>query len=262
MADVAVNGVSLHYGVSGPEGAPWVTLSHSIAADLSFWDAQAAALSSRFRVLRYDTRGHGKSGVGGGPDSLETLAADVVALWDALAIEKSHFVGLSLGGMTGVVLGLDHADRVDRLVIANARLEADAEFTARWDQRIALAESGGMAEIAEGAAPLWFTEGFIAAHPEVIAHVRTVIAATDPKGFAGAGRAIRAVDLRRRLPALAPPTLFIAAREDGACPAEGIRADHKAVAGSRYIELSPAAHISNLERPEDFTRAVEDFLAA
>jgi 3-oxoadipate enol-lactonase len=260
--DIDVNGVTLHYQVTGPDGAPWVTLSHSIAADLGFWDAQVADLARGYRVLRYDTRGHGQSGVGVTPYTLELLAEDVVELWDALGIQSSHFVGLSLGGMTGVVLGLDHADRVGKLVIANARLAADDAFTERWDQRIALAESEGMGPIAEGAPPLWFTEGYVAAHPDVIAHVRAVIAATDPAGFAAAGRAIRAIDLHRRLSGLLPPTLFIAGAEDGACPAQGIEADHAAVAGSDYLALSPAAHISNLEQPAAFTRAMSDFLAA
>ncbi|HSR55228.1 MAG TPA: alpha/beta fold hydrolase, partial [Alphaproteobacteria bacterium] len=230
--------------------------------DLSFWNSQAEALSARFRVLRYDTRGHGGSEVGDAPYSLDLLANDVVTLWDALGIGRSHFVGLSLGGMTGVVLGLDHADRVESLVTANARLEADTAFTELWDQRIALAERGGMDGIAEGSIGRWFTEGFIRANSDVIAHVREVITTTNPAGFAGAGRAIRAIDLHRRLSGLRNPALFIAGREDGACPAEGIRADHEAVAGSEYVELSPAAHISNLEQPEAFTKAVEDFLAA
>ncbi|MDH3242905.1 MAG: alpha/beta fold hydrolase [Alphaproteobacteria bacterium] len=260
--DIEADGLTLHYEVAGPDGAPWVTLSHSIAADLSFWDAQAEALAAGFRVLRYDTRGHGRSGVGRQPYSLDLLARDVVALWDALGIGKSHFVGLSLGGMTGVVLGLDFAPRLDRLVIANARLQADAEFTERWDQRIALAEREGMAPIAEGAVPLWFTGGFISDNPEIIARVRRAIAATPVAGFAGAGRAIRAIDLHRRLAELEAPALFIAGAEDAACPAQGIRADCAATPGAAYVALSPAAHISNLEQPAAFTRAVAEFLAA
>ncbi len=262
MTGIEVNGVRLSYEVAGPEGAPWVTLAHSIAADLGFWDAQASALAARFRVLRFDARGHGRSGVGIAAYSLGLLASDVVALWDALGIRQSHFVGLSLGGMTGIVLGLDHAERVARLVIANARLEADPVFTERWDQRIALAESEGMAGIAEAAIPLWFTAGFIDRNPDLIARVRSVIAATDPAGFAGAGRAIRRVALHGRLGGLRRPTLFIAGAEDAACPSADIRADQAAVAGSAYVELSPAAHISNLEQPDAFTRAVEGFLAA
>ncbi|MDX1485207.1 MAG: 3-oxoadipate enol-lactonase [Alphaproteobacteria bacterium] len=259
--EIDANGVRLHYAVSGRDGAPWVTLSHSIAADLSFWDAEADALGAEYRVLRYDTRGHGASAVGTDAYSLELLAADVIALWDGLGIDKSHFVGLSLGGMTGMVLGLDHGDRLDRLVIANARSQATPEYTALWDQRIALAEAEGMAPIAEGTVGRWFTEGFIARAPEAVARVRAVIEATPPQGFAGAGRAIRAIDLHRRLGGLSCPTLFIAGADDGACPAADIRADHEAVPGSRYVELAPAAHISNLEQPDAFAEAVTAFLA-
>lgn len=260
---ISANGIDIHYVTAGEGDGDWVTLSHSIAADHTFWDAESAVLAAAgFRVLRYDTRGHGKSGIGDQPYSLELLAWDAVGLWDALGIARSHFVGLSLGGMTGLVLGLDHAARVGKLVIANTRSQADAQFTATWDQRIALAESEGMAPIAEAAVPRWFTEKFFAAHPEKVARIRAVIAATPAAGFAGAGRAIRAVDLHNRLGALACPTLFIASREDGTCPADAIRADHLAVAGSGYVELSPAAHISNLEQPRAFIDAVAGFLAA
>ena len=261
--ELSVNGIGVHYVTEGAGDAPWVTMSHSIAADHTFWDAEAAALAAAgYRVLRYDTRGHGKSAVGSDPYSLDLLARDVIGLWDALGIARSHFIGLSLGGMTGLVLGLDHPGRVERLVIANARSQADAPFTALWDQRIALATSDGMAPIAEASLARWFTGDFIKGFSAEVARVRAVIEATPTAGFAGAGRAIRAIDLHRRLGALACPTLFIAGAEDGACPAEGIRADHRAVAGSHYVELSPAAHISNLEQPQAFVDAVADFLAA
>ena len=261
--DISVNGIDMYYVTAGEGEAPWVTLAHSIAADHTFWDAEAAVLGAAgYRVLRYDTRGHGRSAVGDDPYSLDLLAGDVIGLWDALGIARSHFIGLSLGGMTGLVLGLDHPGRVEKLVIANARSQADSQFTALWDQRIALAESDGMAPIAEASVPRWFTDDFISGNPDEVARVRAVIEATPPAGFAGAGRAIRALDLHKRLGAITCPTLFIAGAEDGACPAEGIRADHRAVAGSRYVELSPAAHISNLEQPRAFVDAVADFLAA
>lgn len=260
--EFSVNGIEVHYVTSGAIDAPWVTLAHSIAADHTFWDAEAAALGAGYRVLRYDTRGHGKSAVGTDPTSLDLLARDVIGLWDALGIARSHFIGLSLGGMIGLVLGLEHRGRVEKLVIANARSQADAQFTALWDQRIALAESEGMAAIAELSITRWFTADFIAEFPQKVARVRAVIEATPPAGFAGAGRAIRGIDLHQRLGTLACPTLFIAGAEDGACPPQGIRADHQAVPGSRYLELTPAAHISNLEQPQAFVDAVADFLAA
>jgi 3-oxoadipate enol-lactonase len=131
--------------------------------------------------------------------------------------------------------------RVEKLVIANTRSQADAPFTTLWDQRIALATSDGMASIAEVSLKRWFTEDFIARSPEKVAWVRSVIEATPPAGFAGAGQAIRAINLRMRLGTLACPTLFIAGAEDGACPAKDIRADHRSVAGSSYVELTPAA---------------------
>ncbi len=260
--EISVNGIAIHYVAAGADDAPWVTLAHSIAADHSFWDAEAAALAAGYRVLRYDARGHGKSAVGDDPYSLDLLARDVIGLWDALGIARSHFIGLSLGGMTGLVLGLDHPGRVEKLVIANARTRADAEFTALWDQRIALAERDGMAPIAEGSLARWFTADFIARNAATAARVRAVIESTPPAGFAGAGRAIREIDLHKRLGTLAGPTLFIAGAEDGACPPDGVRADHRAVPGSRYVELSPAAHVSNLEQPQAFVVAVADFLAA
>jgi 3-oxoadipate enol-lactonase len=258
--EIEVNGASIHCVVEGAEDAPWVTLSHSIAADHSFWGAQVRALSGRFRILNYDTRGHGKSTVGDAPYSLELLAADVVALWDHLGIARSHFVGLSLGGMTGLVLGFDHPGRVDRLVIANARTESNDDFKALWDQRMALAEADGMAPIAEASLARWFTGDFIAREPDQLAHVRAVIESCPVDGFTGAAAAIRDIDLHRKLGGLQCPTLFIAGAEDGACPPADVRADQRAVASSSYMELSPAAHISNLEQPDDFNDALIGFL--
>ena len=258
--EIEVNGASIHYVIEGAENAPWVTFSHSIAADLSFWNGQAEALAGRFRVLKYDTRGHGRSAIGDAPYSLDLLAGDVVALWDGLGIARSHFVGLSLGGMSGLVLGLENPGRVDRLVIANARTESNADFKALWDQRMALAEADGMAPIAEASLARWFTQDFIDREPQEMARVRAVIESCPAAGFIGAAAAIRDIDLHKSLGALACPTLFIAGAEDGACPAEDIRADHRAVSGSRYVELSPAAHISNLEQPQAFNEALIDFL--
>ena len=260
--EISVNGIAIHYLTAGSGDGPWVTLSHSIAADHTFWDAEAAALAAGYRVLRYDTRGHGATAVGDDPYSLDLLARDVIGLWDGLSIARSHFIGLSLGGMIGLVLGLDHPGRADKLVIANARSLADPPFTALWDQRIALAENEGMAPIAEASLARWFTAEFITENPHKVARVRAVIEHTPPAGFAGAGRAIRDIGLHKRLGNLACPTLFIAGAEDGACPAEGIRADHQTVPGSRYLELSPAAHIPNLEQPQAFMDAVAEFLAA
>lgn len=260
--DVEANGIPIHCVMEGAEGAPWVTLAHSIAADHTFFDAQAEAFAQRFRVLRFDTRGHGRSGMGTGDVTLEVLAGDVIAVWDALGIGRSQFIGLSLGGMTGILLALAAPERVDRLVIANARTEATPDFTRQWDARIALAEKDGMAAIAEAAIPRWFTAAFIESHPEDVARARAVIEACAPAGFAEAGRAIRAVDLRRRLGGLKCPTLFIAGEDDPTCAVEEIAADQREVAGARLAVLAGAAHLSNLEQPQAFNAAVSEFLGS
>ncbi len=146
------------------------------------------------------------------------------------------------------------------MVIANALSEANSVFTELWDQRIETAEREGMAPLAEASIGRWFTEGFVKAHPDTVAAVVKVIEATPPAGYAGAAHAIRLIDMHRHLGAITCPTLFIAGTEDGACPAEGMRADHDKVAGSQYLELSPAAHISNLEQPVAFNDALLKFL--
>lgn len=258
--EIEVNGAEIHYVIDGAKDAPWVTFSHSIAADHSFWEDQVAALAGRFRILYYDTRGHGRSATGDAPYSLELLAGDVIALWDRLGIARSHFVGLSLGGMTGMVLGFEHPGRVHKLVIANARSSSNADFKSLWDQRMALARADGMAAIADASLGRWFTPDFADREPRRMARVRAVIEACPVEGFRGAAMAIRDIDFHGRLGALECPTLFIAGAEDGACPAADIHADHLAVPGSRYMELSPAAHISNLEQPQAFNEALIDFL--
>ena len=258
---VAANGIRFNCAVEGPEGAPWVTLAASIAADLTLWDAQVPALGEHCRVLRFDARGHGATEATEPPYTLDLLVADVRALWDALGIARSHFVGLSLGGMIGIGLALDYPGRVASAVVANSRTEATPEFRALWDERIAVAETDGMAGLVDSTARRWLTPGFIAANPDAVAKVRAMIGRCSVAGFVGAARALQGLDLLPRLKEISVPCLFIAGGEDGACPAGEIRAAASRVPGAEYVELSPAAHISNLEQPDAFNRAVTDFLA-
>jgi 3-oxoadipate enol-lactonase len=218
---VAANGIRFNCAVEGPEGAPWVTLAASIAADLTLWDAQVPALGEHCRVLRFDARGHGATEATEPPYTLDLLVADVRALWDALGIARSHFVGLSLGGMIGIGLALDYPGRVASAVIANSRTEATPEFRALWDERIAVAETDGMAGLVDSTARRWLTPGFIAANPDAVAKVRAMIGRCSVAGFVGAARALQGLDLLPRLGGIAVPCLFIAGGEDGACPAGG-----------------------------------------
>lgn len=259
---VDVDGVSFNCQVEGPEGAPWITFSNSLATNLSMWDDQAAALSNEFRILRYDKRGHGGSDAPEGPYSFDMLVGDVVGLWDALGIDKSHFVGLSIGGMTALGLALGHADRLQSIVVSNSRADAPQEFRDAWDQRIAAAEQNGMAGLADATVQRWCSPSFLEAGPPALERLRSMVASTSLTGFVGCARAIQGLNYHPRLGEIAVPTLFIAGREDGATPADNMRRMHADVPGSRFVELSPAGHISNVEQPEGHTAAIREFLAS
>jgi len=254
------NGVSLNYEIEGPEGAPWLTFSHSLAADLSMWDPQAAALKGAYRVLRYDSRGHGASSAPAGPYSFKQLVGDVIALLDHLGIERTHFIGLSMGGMTGLGLALDHGTRLSSLTVANAIASMPSEAVPMWDERIVGARANGMAALVEPTMERWFTDEMRAQGGPVLDAVRGMIAGTAVEGFAGCVGAIKGLNYKPRLGDITCPVLFIAGQQDGATPGKVMRKMHGAVAHSSFVMLDPAAHISNLAQPERFTAALETFL--
>ena len=256
------NGITFNCRIDGPEGAPWLMLSNSLATNLSMWDGQTAVLAERYRVLRYDQRGHGASDVPAGDYDFDLLADDAAALMQAHGIEKCHFVGISMGGMTAMGLGLNHPERLLSVAICNSRADTTPEFRDMFDARIALALAEGMAPLVETTITRWFTEELCEAAPAFLDNVREMVLATPPEGYAGCARAVQKVDYMARLSAIDKPVLLIAGAQDMATPAEGMRAMQAAIAGSQYIELSPASHLSNLEQPQAFTAAVQDFLAA
>lgn len=257
---VTANGVALNCEIEGREGAPWLTFSNSLATDLHMWDAQAAALADDFRILRYDKRGHGGSDVPEGPYDFSMLVGDVLGLWDALGIEKSHFVGLSIGGMTAMGLGIGHADRLDSMVISNAIAEAPAPFVAAWDERIATVESDGMAALAAPTVERWSSDAFLDSGTPILDDLRAMVAATPAGGFIGCARALQGLAFEKDLGEIRVPTLFIAGKEDGATPASTMSRIAGLVEGAQYVELSPAGHLSNIEQPEGYTAALRDFL--
>jgi 3-oxoadipate enol-lactonase len=252
--------ITLHCRLSGPDGAPWITLLNSIASNVSMWDGQVAALSADYRVLLLDARGHGESTATPPPYGFDLLVGDVIALWDALSITRSHVIGLSLGGMIAAGLALARPDRLGGVVIANSMMEATPAFVESWDARITLAREHGIDAVVEPTLARWLTSAFIETQIERVAAVRTMIRSTSLDGFIGTAEALKTLDYRKRLTEITRPCLFIAGREDIACPVAGIKAEAALVTGAQYAELSPAAHISNLEQPDDFTRAVLDFL--
>lgn len=253
--------IDIGYDVAGPEGAPWLTFANSIASDRSMWRAQVAALSTRYRVLTFDARGHGDSSATPPPYSFDTLVRDVTHLWDALGVAQSHLVGLSLGGMVAVGLALAHPARLKSLIVANSMMEATPPFVKSWDDRIALARTEGLAPVVEPTLARWVTPGWVAAHPDRADAVRAMILRTARDGFIGAAEALKTLDYKRHLGAIKVPTLFIAGAEDIACPISGIKADAALVPGAEYAEIAGAAHISNLEQPDAFSAAVAGFIA-
>ena len=257
---VTANGVALNCEIEGREGAPWLTFSNSLATNLHMWDEQAAALADDFRILRYDKRGHGQSDVPEGPYDFSMLVGDVIGLWDALGIGRSHFVGLSIGGMTAMGLGIHHADRLRSIVISNAIAEAPEPFVAAWDERIAIVDEKGMQALAAPTVERWSSDEFFNSGTPILDDLRAMVAATPAGGFVGCARALQGLDFEKSLGEIRIPTLFIAGKEDGATPASTMSRIARLVEGAQYVELSPAGHLSNIEQPDGYTAALRDFL--
>jgi 3-oxoadipate enol-lactonase len=259
---VVANGIAFHASVAGPSGAPWLTFSNSHATDLSLWDEQAARLQDRFRVLRYDTRGHGRTEATDGPYNFDLLAADVIALWDTLGIARSHFVGLSLGGTTGIEVALRYPGRVASLAACDCRCNAPPEFSASWDPRIAAARVEGMRALVEPTIQRWFTPAFRERSPPLLDKVRGMIRGTSVAGYVGCAEALKRIDCEPRLFAIRCPTLFLTGDKDPSAPPDLMRGWQSRVPDSRLTIIDNAAHITNIEQPTAFNAALDIFLGA
>jgi 3-oxoadipate enol-lactonase len=258
--DVAVGDASLAVQIDGDEGLPWLMLSNSLAADLTMWDDQLPALSRLRRVVRYDTRGHGDSSVPAGPYDFDRLTADAVAIMDHLQIRSADFLGLSLGGMTGLGLGLGSSERIRRLICCNARGEYPAAVVATWDARMKSVASGGMAAIADDTLARWFTERTRRENPGVAERARRMMLSTPAAGYCGCAAALKALDYRRHLPDLRVPTLYVAGEEDLAAPPGVMREMADATPGARLAVVPGAAHMANMDSPAVFNATVCGFL--
>jgi 3-oxoadipate enol-lactonase len=257
---IKANGITINCDVSGREGAPWLVFSNSLMTNLSMWDDQAAALTNDFRVLRYDQRGHGGTDAPQGPYSFDTLTDDVVALFDALGIERAHFVGLSMGGMAAVALAENYPGRVDRIVPCDCGPASTPQSAQQWEERIGLAKAQGMEALVEPTIGRWYPPEFAAANKPVVDKVRQMIRTTALNGFIGCASALSNFDLRPGLPSIRHRTLFLCGSKDASLA--GTKALHAAVDGSALIEIPGAGHISNTENPGLFTRSVREFLLA
>jgi 3-oxoadipate enol-lactonase len=250
-------GLHVHYALEGPLDGELLVFSNSLGADLSMWEPQARALAGRYRVLRYDTRGHGRTAVAG-PWSVEQLGRDVLGLLDALGLEGGHFCGLSLGGQVGMWLGAHAAGRVRRLALCNTAARIGTAET--WNARIAAVQKGGMAAVTEVALQRWFRPGFAEWDPATVARTRRMLEGTPPAGYAGCCMALRESDQRDVLASIAAPTLVIAGRHDPATTAEEGRALAEAIPGARFTLLD-TAHLSSLEAPESVATELARHLA-
>jgi 3-oxoadipate enol-lactonase len=257
---IKANGITFNYEVEGPEDAPWVVLSNSLATNLSMWDEQAAVLNKSFRVLRYDQRGHGGTEATDGRYNFDLLVDDVVALFDALSIKRAHFVGISMGGMTGLALAQKHPDRVDHLAPCDCGPASSPASAQQWEERIAIAQKEGMEPLVDATARRWFPPEFIESNPAVFQKACEMIRQTPAKGFVGCAGALASYDLRPGLPGIHAHTLLIVGTKDATVP--GIKAINAAIPGSKLVELEGAGHLSNLEQPGAFTGALQQFLSA
>jgi len=256
--NITLNDVDFRYELDGPEGAPWIVFSNSLTTDVTMWNTEVAELSDRYRILRYDTRGHGQTSAPDGPYSFELLVADVIALMDAVGVDRAHYVGLSLGGMTGLGVAIEHGDRLLSLAACDARPFADPEWAEPWVGRIALAREKGMEALVEPTVARWFTEDFQAdpANAPVLDHVRRMIRETSVEGYTGCAGALQGLNYLPRLGEISVPSLFMTGRSDGSTPPAASEQMHAAVPGSRCVIVDPASHISNLENPAQFEAAL------
>jgi len=248
----------LNAQLSGPGQAPVLVLANSMGTTAAMWDDQLGALSRRFRVLRYEHRGHGGADPPPGPYRMEQLGGDLLGLLDQLGLERVSFCGLSLGGMVGMWLAANAPERVDRLALCCTSAKADP---APYLERAAKVRAGGTGSVAGEVVERWFTPGFRERAPETVARAVAMLLATPAEGYAGCCEAIAAMDLRAGLGSIAAPTLVLAGADDPATPPPHAEAIVAAIPAARLEVVAGAAHLANIEQPQRVTRLLLDHLA-
>jgi 3-oxoadipate enol-lactonase len=256
---VHANGIDIHYRIDGAEG-PWIMLAHALGVDHRLWDDIALRLAARYRVLRYDARGHGLTSAPHGAYTLFQLADDVDGLLDALAIEEVHFVGLSMGGMVGQILGVRHPQRLRSLTLCDTVCHTPLSAHAMWDERIGQVEAHGMSGIIEPTLQRWLTTPFREAHPDVVERIRDLLRATPPHGYVGACLAIKALDTRAGLARIHCPTLVVTGEQDAGAPVEVAREIASRIPNARLKVMPRAAHLAPIEQADAFLTDLDEFL--
>ena len=259
MAFAELKDLRMHYEVAGPVDAPTLVFSNSLGTDLSMWDVQAVEFAKKYRVVRYDKRGHGQSSSPAGPYTIEMLGRDVLGLLDFLEFDKVHFCGLSIGGQTGMWLGVNAAQRLNKLVLSNTA--AKIGTIDGWKARIETVSTSGMKSVAATVVERWFTVGFRAEEPAEVSRIQRVLENANIEGYAGCCAAVRDFDYREKVSAIRTPTMAIAGTHDPATPPGDTRWVADQIAGSRFVELN-ASHLSNIEAHERFSAELGAFLAS
>jgi 3-oxoadipate enol-lactonase len=241
------------------EGAPWFLMSNSHATNISLWDDLTAALRDRYQILRYDHRGHGASPASAPPYHINDLIEDVVALLDHFAIERTHFIGISMGGAIGMGMALHHSERLRSVIICDSSAGSVPDRSGDWDQRVNFAREHGVETLAGPTVSRWFAKASLAAGAPVIEAVRQMIRTTSLDGYIGCANALQSIDFSAGLEAITVPCLLIAGAEDGSRPVSMEQVHHR-IPGSQYRVVPGAGHLSNIEQPEKFNAVVQEFL--
>ena len=260
MMRIKANGIQMNYELSGKKGAPVVVLSHSLSSSLLMWNPQMDALNPYFQVLRYDTRGHGNSDTPSGVYTLELLAEDVIQLLDVLGMDRVHFVGLSMGGMIGQCLALNHSNRLKSLALCDTTAVFPAESQPIWEERLGKAHKKGMEALLGETMERWFTPSFLKRNPPMVKLIREQILATPAAGYIGCAEAIRRLNYLDRLSEIKMPTLIMVGEDDPGTPVSASEAMHKRISNSKLVVLPSARHLSNVEQTEAFNSALLTFL--
>ena len=257
MAEMKIGAEIFNVVVEGPDDAPALMMSNSLGTTLHMWDGQMAVLAKSFRVIRYDSRGHGGSAADDGPYSIEQLGQDVINILDALGIEKTNWIGLSMGGMVGMWLLTHHGHRINRAVLANTGAQMGGPEL--WNMRIRTSRNEGMLPLVSSTVERWFTAGFIENNPAAGEKIAEMLKTTPPLGYASCCAAIRDMDQREAIRSITNPVLVIVGNKDPATPPAMGGLIANSIPGARLIDLD-AAHLSNIEAESAFTRAAVGFL--
>lgn len=257
---IEAKGIKINYEFSGKQQTPVVVLSHSLACSQMMWWPQLGRLEAHFRVLRFDTRGHGLSEAPPAPYTLEQLVDDAIGMLDALKIDQVHWVGLSMGGMVGQGLALAHPGRLSTLVLADTAAVIPIEAQPVWQERIDAVTGGGMQAVAESTLERWFTPNYLKQNFSEIDRIRQQILATPVDGYIGCSEAIRRLNYLERLDAVGANTLIMVGADDPGTPVAASEAMHAQIKNSKLVVIPQAAHLSNIEQADLFNDHLMAFL--